>query len=64
MLPADFVELGKRYVALGRAIQDHDTPILELCGLAFDCGLSLEFRLQPREPVTPETVTAAPGKSD
>ena len=49
MIPVALDELGKKFVALGRAMQDHDTTLTELCGLAFDCGLRMDFRIVPRE---------------
>jgi len=42
-------ELGKRFVVLGRALQDSDSTMDELVSLAFDCGVQLEFRITPIE---------------
>lgn len=43
-------ELGRKFVALGRALQDDDSTIDELVGLAMDCGIQLEFRISPMKP--------------
>jgi hypothetical protein len=43
-------ELGKRFVVLGRALQDDDSTMDELVTLAHDCGVQLEFRITPVEP--------------
>ena len=51
----DLNELGKRFIALGRALQDDDSTIDELVGLAMDCGVQLEFRIVPATP----TISAA-----
>lgn len=53
-----FVELGKRFVEFGRALQDEQSTIEEIYVLAYSCGLQLEFRLAPL------VDDAAPDKSE
>ena len=41
-------QLGKKFTRLGKAMQRNDYSIAELSSLAFDCGLTLEFRITPQ----------------
>jgi hypothetical protein len=49
-VPISLVERGKAFEALGRAMQDHETTLTNLCGLAMDAGLRFEFRFAPGPP--------------
>ena len=55
----DLNEIGKRFVALGRALQDDGSTIDELVGLAMDCGMQLEFRIVPEKQTPPEAKSPA-----
>ena len=48
----NMIELGKKLVSLGRALQDDSATLTELVSMAHDCGLQLEFRIT--RPATPE----------
>ena len=43
-------ELGRRFVALGRALQDDDATLREITQLSLDCGVRVQFRLVSDEP--------------
>lgn len=43
-----FTILGKSFVKLGTALQNHDSKIEDLSNLAFNCGLKMEFDLVRR----------------
>lgn len=54
-------ELGRKFVALGRALQDDDATLDELVGLALDCGLQLQFKIVPNE-LPPDPLTSLEAK--
>lgn len=56
----DLVALGKKLVQLGEAMQKPETVVTELSGLAWECGLVLEFRMTAK----PSHPTPADGTSD
>ena len=45
----DIVELGKRYVALGQALQNPTTTMKELVQLAHACDLRFAFGILPNK---------------
>lgn len=56
-------ELGRKFVALGRALQADDATLDELVGLALECGLQLQFKIVPNE-APPDPLTSLEAKAE
>ena len=46
--PQSFAELGDRFVKLGTAMQNPDSKIRDIAGLALSAGLELNFQIRPK----------------
>lgn len=55
--PDLFVELGRKFELLGKALQNKDSLLTELSDRAFDCGLHLHFGLEDKDKPTVSATT-------
>lgn len=56
--------IGDRFIALGKAIKQPETPITELARMAFDLGLTMQVRFVPTPSRPPNGFAGIPSAGD